>query len=271
MPAHPTTTKSRRRARRALVALCGALAMVSAVSPLAAARVEPRSQHAAPPRGIVQQVMPGRVLLRALDGTARWLTVPATARVTINRAAARLADVQPGFVAQVTLDGKGRVTTLLTFGAVPVTAERGTIQLVEATSILIARPDTTTVSIALDAKTAVTVRGRLASAALLQPGFTVVARRRGALPAITVAANLPPLPPGEVAVVQRGIIAQVDATTLALRGLSPDGPKLALAPTTLVFLRERATTTAVLQAGMRVEATARATGVVVAVRVLRAP
>ena len=120
-------------------------------------------------RGIVQSIDPTAVVLRALDGTDVSVRLGPATRFRLNGRAATVADIHPGFVAEVVTVGSGPAVVVRAFGDVARAAVRG-VMLADRprgrSSAAVRRSD----RIRVDARTTVWRGGRRVGLRVLRPG-----------------------------------------------------------------------------------------------------
>jgi hypothetical protein len=90
-------------------------------------------------RGIVQSVDPAGVVLRALDGTEITVALVAETRYRLNGRPATIADLRPGFVAEVVMSAPGAAIVVRAFGVVERPVEHGVIARLAARGLVLRR------------------------------------------------------------------------------------------------------------------------------------
>lgn len=106
-------------------------------------------------RGIVQSVEPASVVLRALDGTEISVPLAAETRYRVNGRPATIADIRPGFVAEVVTSGSGTAVVVRAFGLVERPVERGVIARLAPRGLALRRGQGDTIRIAINGRTVV--------------------------------------------------------------------------------------------------------------------
>ncbi len=86
-------------------------------------------------RGVVQSISDTQIELRALDGAVLTLTIGPATRLRLNGAPASLAQIRPGFVAEVLHRGARPAVVVRAFGTVPILVDRGVVTSLSRTSI----------------------------------------------------------------------------------------------------------------------------------------
>jgi hypothetical protein len=124
-------------------------------------------------RGIVQSIDPSAVVLRALDGTNVTVPLKPLTRYRLNGRDATLADIRPGFVAEVVGGGGGRAVVVRAFGRVERQVDRGVLARVVARAIVVRRGPGDTVRLPVTARTAVWRNGARVPVRVLRPGMRV--------------------------------------------------------------------------------------------------
>jgi hypothetical protein len=153
----------------------------------------PVAGHAAPggvqvDRGVVQSVNAGQVVLRTLDGSSLSFQVVPRTRVRVNGRSAAITDIGPGFVAEVTADGRGKALVVRAFGTSTSTAtvnDRGVVTAVSRIAITFTT-DAGTRTVALDRNTRFRVAGLPAGLRAVRPGVIVVVTHAPDAPALVV-------------------------------------------------------------------------------------
>jgi len=136
-------------------------------------------------QGIVQSVSPSQIELRALDGSVASFAVSEATRVRVNGLPARLADIQPGYVATVTHNGGRPAVLIRAFGRPVMLTSRGIVSSLTRASITIGG-DAGPVTIPLDRGTVFKFRGGPGFRWQARPGALVVVRNREGSPARSV-------------------------------------------------------------------------------------
>ena len=124
-------------------------------------------------RGIVQSIDSSTVVIRALDGTNVTVPLAAETRYRLNGRAATLAEIRPGFVAEVVSGGSGAAIALRAFGRVERPVERGNIARVNPRALLLRRGPGDTVRLAITGRTVVWRGGSKAPLRALRDGMRV--------------------------------------------------------------------------------------------------
>jgi hypothetical protein len=124
-------------------------------------------------RGIVQSIDPTAIVLRALDGTDVSLRLGPETRFRLNGRAATVADVQPGFVAEVVTAGSGQALVVRAFGDARRRAVRGVLLRVAPRALVVFRPSGRSVRIAVVERTTVWRGARRIGLRALRPGLQV--------------------------------------------------------------------------------------------------
>ena len=127
-------------------------------------------------RGVVQSISDTQIELRALDGAVLTLTIGPTTRLRLNGAPASLAQIRPGFVAEVLHRGARPAVVVRAFGTVPILVDRGVVSSLSRTSITVLTDAGTTVTIPLDAATRFRRLGRPVPRAAARAGARVAVR-----------------------------------------------------------------------------------------------
>jgi hypothetical protein len=159
------------RSLRLLTAVAAVLALVIPAAALSALSDLTNDQ------GIVQSVNPSQIELRALDGTVSSYSVSEATRVKVNGQLARLADIQPGYVATVTHNGDRPAVLIRAFGRPAMITSRGIVSALTRTSITIGS-DAGPVTIPLDRGTVFKFRGGPGFRWQARPGALVVVKYR---------------------------------------------------------------------------------------------
>ena len=210
---------------------------------LEAARGTTSAQANETTRAVIMQVLGRRVRVRALDGVMTWLVLTPKAEILLNGKPARLTDLRKGFVAESTLNAKGRVTSLKVTGRLPVVTETGVLQTSDGIQVGIRRADATILSIPVDATTTVVmIDAQPATLADLAPRMRVVVRRRGSDPAFRIDAS-------RVLVTDRGTIESVTPQGMVLRLASGLPVPIPFAPDSVVRIALRLGTIADVKVG----------------------
>jgi hypothetical protein len=139
-------------------------------------------------RGVVQSVNEGQIVLRTLDGGSLSFQVVPRTLVRLNGRPATITDIGPGFVAEVTSNGKRRAVLVRAFGTgspVATITDRGVVSAIAKTSITLIT-DAGTRTIALDRSTRFQVRGLVAGPRAVRPGVLVVVTHAADAPALVV-------------------------------------------------------------------------------------
>jgi hypothetical protein len=150
------------RMRLLLVAIASLAAAVPAV---AADRVVER--------GIVQSVEPAVVVLRALDGTEISVPLAAETRYRLNGRPATIADLRPGFVAEVVRSGSGAAIVVRAFGLVERPVERGVIARLALRGLVLRRGQGDTIRVPINDRTVVWRGGLRVPLRTLRRGLAV--------------------------------------------------------------------------------------------------
>lgn len=106
-------------------------------------------------RGIVQSVAPAGVVLRALDGTEVTVSLAAETRYRLNGRPATIADIRPGFVAEVVTGGSGAAIVVRAFGLVERPVERGVIARAAPRGLVLRHVQGDTIRIPINDRTVV--------------------------------------------------------------------------------------------------------------------
>jgi hypothetical protein len=125
-------------------------------------------------RGVVQSVDAAHIVVKALDGTTGTFDLTAKTRVRLNGGSASLSDIGLGFVADVVVNGKGRVVLIRAFGTATQT-DKGVVTTVTRASITITTGSATR-TFALDGATLFNVRGHPGKRSAIRPGVFVEVR-----------------------------------------------------------------------------------------------
>ena len=148
-----------------LLVLVAIASLAGAASAVAADRVLER--------GIVQSIEPARVVLRALDGTEITVPLAGDTRYRLNGRPATIADIRPGFVAEVITGGSGAAIVMRAFGLVERPVERGVIARLAARGLVLRRGQDDTIRIPINDRTVVWRRGLRVTLATLRRGMAV--------------------------------------------------------------------------------------------------
>ena len=124
-------------------------------------------------RGIVQSVDPTTLVLRALDGTDVAVRLGPGTRVRLNGRAATVAEISPGFVAEVVTAGSGPARVVRAFGDVERGVVRGVLLRVAPRGLLLRRASGRSVRIAIGARTTVWRGGTRLGLRVLRPGMQI--------------------------------------------------------------------------------------------------
>lgn len=127
-------------------------------------------------RGVVQSISDTQVELRALDGAVLSLTIGPATRLRLNGAPVSLAQIRPGFVAEVLHRGARPAVVVRAFGTVPILVDRGVVTSVGRSSITVQTDAGTTALIPLDAATRFRRLGRPVTRAAVRTGTRVAVR-----------------------------------------------------------------------------------------------
>jgi hypothetical protein len=127
-------------------------------------------------RGIVQSISETQIELRALDGAVLSLTIGPATRFRLNGARATLAQIKPGFVAEVLHRGARPAVVVRAFGTVPILVDRGVVTSLTQTAITLRTDAGTTSTIPLDAATRFRRLGRPVARAAARAGARVAVR-----------------------------------------------------------------------------------------------
>ena len=131
-------------------------------------------------RGIVQALSAKAITLKELDGTTLSVAVDAKTRVFVNGKPASLRDVEPGFAAIAKVKAGRPALELRTFdlsrphGPGAAAVKSAVVKSVSAIAVVLTKPDGTTVTVLVDARTRVFIDGKPASLSEVEPGFVVV-------------------------------------------------------------------------------------------------
>lgn len=154
------------RAMRVRLLVLVAIASLAAPAPAGAAdRVVER--------GIVQSVAPGGVVLRALDGTELTVPLAADTRYHVNGRPATIAEIRPGFVAEVVTSGSGAAIVVRAFGLVERPIERGVIARLVPRGLVLRRGQADTIRIPINDRTVVWRGGLRVPLRTLRRGMVV--------------------------------------------------------------------------------------------------
>jgi hypothetical protein len=143
-----------------------------------------------------------------------------------------------------------------------LTVDRGIVQSVSPSRIVLRELDGSTVAIAVGATTQVLVNGFPATPEDIQPGFVAAVTHRGANPARVIRAVGRILP-----VVDRGVVQSASARTVVIRTLVGASLTLRVTPRTKIRWRGLPATVAALQPGRLVEIAHTRAGVAVRIAV----
>jgi hypothetical protein len=125
-------------------------------------------------RGIVQSVAPGGVVLRALDGTEITVPLAAETRYHVNGRPATIAEIRPGFVAEVVTSGSGGAPIVVrAFGRVERPVERGVIARLAPRGLVLRRGQGDTIRIPINDRTVVWLAGLRVPLRTLRRGMAV--------------------------------------------------------------------------------------------------
>jgi hypothetical protein len=124
-------------------------------------------------RGIVQSVEPAGVVLRALDGTEITVSLAAETRYRLNGRPATVADIRPGFVAEVVTSGSGAAIVVRAFGLVERPVERGVIARLAPRGLVLRRGQGDTIRIPINNRTVVWRGGLRVPLRTLRRGMAV--------------------------------------------------------------------------------------------------
>lgn len=124
-------------------------------------------------RGIVQSVAPAGVVLRALDGTEVTVPLAAETRYRVNGRPATIADIRPGFVAEVVTGGSGAAIVVRAFGLVERPVERGVIARLAPRGLALRRGPGDTIRIPINDRTVVWRAGLRIPLRMLRRGMAV--------------------------------------------------------------------------------------------------
>lgn len=124
-------------------------------------------------RGIVQSVEPAGVVLRALDGTAVAVPLAVETRYRVNGRPATIADLRPGFVAEVVRSGTGAAIVVRAFGLVERPVERGVIARLALRGLVLRRGQGDTVRVPINDRTVVWRGGLRVPLRTLRRGMAV--------------------------------------------------------------------------------------------------
>jgi hypothetical protein len=154
------------RVMRVRLLVVVAIASVAAAAPAVAAdRVVER--------GIVQSVAPDGVVLRALDGTEITVPLVAETRYQVNGRPATIAEIRPGFVAEVVTSGSGAAIVVRAFGLVERPVERGVIARLAPRGLVLRRGQGDTIRIPINDRTVVWRGGLRVRLRTLRRGMAV--------------------------------------------------------------------------------------------------
>ncbi len=126
-------------------------------------------------KGIVQSIDASQIELRALDGIVASYAVSTATRIRVNGSRAKIADVRPGYVATITLDGDRRVVLVRAFGRPAILTSRGIVTSLTRKAITLGS-DAGPVTIPLDRRTTFRFRGSRGFRWFARPGALVVVR-----------------------------------------------------------------------------------------------
>jgi hypothetical protein len=146
---------------RLLLAAAAALLVASAPAGAADRVVE---------RGIVQSIDPGAIVIRALDGTDVAIRLGPATRFRLNGRAVTIAEIRPGYVAEVVTVGSGPALVVRAFGD-ERPAVRGVLLRIAPGGLLLRRPSGRAVRIAVGARTTVWRGGLPVTFRVLRPGM----------------------------------------------------------------------------------------------------
>jgi hypothetical protein len=124
-------------------------------------------------RGIVQSVDPAGVVLRALDGTEITVPLVAETRYRLNGRPATIADLRPGFVAEVVMSASGAAIVVRAFGVVERPVEHGAIARLAARGLVLRRGQGDTIRIPINNRTVVWRGGSRVALRTLRRGMAV--------------------------------------------------------------------------------------------------
>jgi hypothetical protein len=127
-------------------------------------------------RGVVQSITGTQIELRALDGAVLSLAIGPATRLRLNGAPANLAQIRPGFVAEVLHRGARPAVAVRAFGTVPILVDRGVVTSLSRMSITVRTDAGTAVTIPLDAATRFRRLGRPVVRAAARAGARVAVR-----------------------------------------------------------------------------------------------
>jgi len=144
--------------------------------------------------------------------------------------------------------------------------ERGIVQSIHATAIVLRALDGTEVTVPLGPDTRYRLNGRAATIDEIRPGFVAEAVTAGSGPAIIVRAFGRP-----ERVVERGLLVRIVARRLVLRRGPGDTIRIAIDDRTAVWRGDRRVRPRALRPGMRLEVTVAANGSARVIVILRAP
>lgn len=127
-------------------------------------------------RGVVQSISDTQIELRALDGAVVTLAIGPATRIRLNGAPALVAQLRPGFVAEVLHRGARPAIVVRAFGTVPVLVDRGIVTALTRAAITLRTDAGTTVTIPLNAATRFRRLGQPVARAAARPGARVAVR-----------------------------------------------------------------------------------------------
>jgi hypothetical protein len=224
-------------------------------------RATAQAHGVTPSRGIVQEIRKdNRIRLRAIDGVDTVWTLALKAQILINDRPGVLRDIQPGFVAEVVLNKRGRVATLKAFGEVPLRTVRGVVEQVTPTGVVIKKADLKSIVFTIDPASRILLVGVAATAADIQVGYAAVIQYRGSAPPESISLT-PPL------TTDRGIIDAITETAVTLRRAGVR-TTLSVGPATVVLVSGQAATTSDLKPGQLVAVDHRGPTAATTIRVL---
>jgi hypothetical protein len=123
--------------------------------------------------GIVQRVLARGLVVRVLDGSIVGVKVAAKSTVTVNGAAATLADVRPGFVVRFAGAPGRAVRVLRALDPSPPRSGAATVVSVGADAVVVSTAGGT-VTVRVNARTRIVVDGNDATLADVAPGDLVL-------------------------------------------------------------------------------------------------
>jgi hypothetical protein len=142
--------------------------------------------------------------------------------------------------------------------------ERGIVQSIDPTAVVLRALDGTDVTVALGPQTRLRLNGRGASLDQIRPGFVAEAVTVGSGPARVLRAF------GRLAGVERGALVRLGARALVLRRVAGDRVRIPLGVRTSVWRGGRRVRLRSLRPGLQLEVVLAANGSARVVRVLRA-